>query len=85
MISIEQQIEEVLEQLQPYFLMHGGTIAFDHFDNGIAYVKLSGACDGCSASGYTLKLLVEAELKREVPQVTQVLEVPADTEVLSTP
>ncbi len=85
MISIEQQIEEVLEQLQPYFLMHGGSIAFDHFDKGTAYVKLSGACDGCAASGHTLKLLVEAELKREVPQVTQVAEVTDDGEVFAKP
>ena len=72
--SIVEQIQEVLEQLQPYFMMHGGRIAFERFDaeTGTVYVALSGSCEGCPSSGYTLTLLVEAELKKEVPQVTHV-------------
>jgi len=75
--QIIEQIEEVLEQLEPYFLMHGGNITFDRFDDetGTVYVKLSGACNGCASSSYTLKLLVESELKKEVPQVKEVQEV----------
>ena len=73
--QITEQIEEVLEQLMPYFLMHGGNITLDRFDNGIVYVKLSGACGGCPSSSYTLKLLVEAELKKELPQVNEVVAV----------
>lgn len=75
--QITEQIEEVLEQLMPYFLMHGGNITLDRFENGTVYVKLSGACGGCPSSSYTLKLLVEAELKKEIPQVEEVVEVEA--------
>lgn len=73
--AIVSQIEEVLEQLQPYFLMHGGHITFERFDptDGVVYVQLTGSCDGCPSSGYTLSLLVEAELKKEVPQVMRVV------------
>ena len=73
--TIVEQIKEVLEQLQPYFLMHGGHITFERFDSadGAVYVKLTGSCDGCPSSGYTLSLLVEAELKKEVPQVMRVI------------
>lgn len=73
--AIASQIQEVLEQLQPYFLMHGGHITFLRFDpaDGTLYVKLAGTCDGCPSSGYTLSLLVEAELKKEVPQVLRVV------------
>jgi len=72
---IVAQIEEVLEQLQPYFMLHGGRITFERFDeaDGTVYVALSGSCDGCPSSGYTLTLLVEAELKKEVPQVMHVV------------
>jgi len=72
---IVSQIQEVLEQLQPYFLMHGGHITFERFEEstGTVYVALSGSCDGCPSSGYTLSLLVEAELKKEVPQVMRVV------------
>lgn len=73
--AVSEQIQEVLEQLQPYFLMHGGRITFERFDpaDGAVYVKLTGSCDGCPSSGYTLSLLVEAELKKEVPQVLRVV------------
>ncbi len=73
--AISIQIQEVLEELQPYFLMHGGRITFDRFDptDGAVYVRLTGSCDGCPSSGYTLSLLVEAELKKEVPQVMRVV------------
>ena len=73
--AIVAQIEEVLEQLQPYFMMHGGHSKFESFDaaSGTVHVALSGSCEGCPSSGYTLTLLVEAELKKEVPQVMKVV------------
>jgi Fe-S cluster biogenesis protein NfuA len=73
--AIVSQIQEVLEQLQPYFLMHGGRITFECYEEstGTVHVALSGSCDGCPSSGYTLTLLVEAELKKEVPQVMRVV------------
>lgn len=73
--AIQTQIEEVLEYLEPYFLMHGGRITFVRYDAGKVFVKLAGTCDGCPSSDYTLKLLVEGELKKEVPQVTEVIAV----------
>jgi Fe-S cluster biogenesis protein NfuA len=69
------QICDVLEELRPQFLMHGGNIKFVSFVDGIVNVKLSGACDGCPSSMYTLKLLIENTLKKEVPQVISVEEV----------
>ncbi len=72
--KIVDQIQEALEELRPYFFMHGGNISFVKFEDGKVYVKLSGACSGCHSSSYTLKLLVEDTLKREVPQVQEVIE-----------
>lgn len=72
---ITAQIKEVLDELRPQFLMHGGNIKLVNFEKGVVRVKLSGACDGCPSSNYTLKLLVENTLKKEVPQVILVEEV----------
>lgn len=77
--QIVQQITEVLEYLEPYFLMHGGKITFERYDSGKVYVRLAGTCDGCPSSDYTLKLLIEQELKKEVPQVTEVVDVSSET------
>ena len=73
--KIVEQIQEALEELRPYFFMHGGNISFVKFEDGKVHVKLEGACSGCPSSSYTLKLLVEDTLKREVPQVQEVIEV----------
>lgn len=72
---IMAQIRDVIEEIRPQFLMHGGNIKLVGFDRGVVKVKLSGACDGCPSSNYTLKLLVESTLKKEVPQVVLVEEV----------
>lgn len=78
MLSQEQiieQIEEVLESVRPKFWLHGGNLEFVKFVEGVVYVRLSGSCNGCPSSMYSLTLLVESELKREVSQVTKVVEV----------
>ena len=73
--NIIEQIQEVLELVRPKFWLHGGNIELVKFVDGIVYVRLSGSCDGCPSSIYTLTLLVESELKREVCQVTKVIEI----------
>ena len=72
--AIIEQIAEVIEMLKPNFYMHGGDIEFVRFDAGTVYVNLQGNCVGCPASVYTLKLMVEQNLKREVPQVQEVVD-----------
>ncbi len=72
--QITSQIEEALEDLRPYFYMHGGNIEFVRFEKGTVYVKLEGNCMGCPSSSFTLKLMVEESLKKEVPQVTEVVQ-----------
>jgi Fe-S cluster biogenesis protein NfuA len=72
---ISAQIKEVLDELRPQFLMHGGNIKLVNYEKGVVRVQLFGACNGCPSSNYTLKLLVENTLKKEVPQVILVEEV----------
>ena len=79
--SIVEQIEEVLEELRPYFFMHGGNISFVSFKEGKVYVKLQGTCSSCPASTYTLKLLIEDALRKEIPQVHEVIDVEEEAEL----
>ena len=39
---------------------------------GICYVKLSGACAGCSLINYTLKDGIELAITSEIPEVIEV-------------
>lgn len=73
-----QQILAVLDQvINPSIAGHGGRadlVAFDA-DEGVAYLRLSGGCQGCAMSRMTLTQGIEVALKDEVPQVSRVVDV----------
>ena len=57
---------------RPYLIADGGDIDFIKYEDGLVYVKLLGACLGCSSSGDTITNSVEALLLEEVPGVIAV-------------
>jgi Fe/S biogenesis protein NfuA len=65
------------EQINPSIAQHGGRadlIAMDE-EQGIAYIKLSGGCQGCSMSRMTLSQGIETSLRESIPEITKVLDV----------
>lgn len=68
-------IERVLDEIRPNIQMDGGDIELVKFEDGIVYVKLLGACIGCPASMYTLKMGIEERLKEHMSDVTEVVAV----------
>ncbi|HIX81246.1 hypothetical protein B5E92_13130 [Erysipelatoclostridium sp. An15] len=67
-----EQIEKVVNKLRPYLNRDGGDIELIDFKDGIVYVKMLGACAGCSLLDETLKDGVEQILMEEVPGVLEV-------------
>ena len=67
-----EQIEKVVNKLRPYLNRDGGDIELIDFKDGIVYVKMLGACAGCSLLDETLKDGVEQILLEEVPGVLEV-------------
>ena len=51
----------------------GGNVELVGVDNGVVKVKLTGACGGCPMSQMTLKMGIERILKKEVPDVKEVV------------
>lgn len=64
--------QRVLTEVRPQLQSHGGDVALDHVADGVAHVRLEGACNGCSMSAVTLRTLVEEALVGEVPAITSV-------------
>jgi Fe/S biogenesis protein NfuA len=65
------------EQVNPAIASHGGRadlVALDE-DKKIAYIKLSGGCQGCAMSRLTLSQGIETMLKESIPELTEVLDV----------
>ncbi|MDP3969810.1 MAG: NifU family protein, partial [Nocardioides sp.] len=56
----------------PQLQSHGGDVSLDRIEDGTAYVRLSGACNGCSMSAVTMRNGVEQALKERVPGIVGV-------------
>ena len=68
----EAEIKKVIHKLRPYLQRDGGDIEYVDFKDGIVYVRMLGACAGCTMIDDTLKDGVEQILMEEVPGVLEV-------------
>ena len=72
------RVVAVLEQaVNPSIASHGGRadlVALNEED-GTAYLRLSGGCQGCAMSQMTLRQGIETTLLEEVPELTRVVDV----------
>lgn len=69
----EQRIREALADLRPFLEADGGDITLEEVTNdGIARVRLHGACSSCSMSHMTMKAGVEEAIKRVAPAIKRV-------------
>ena len=77
-LATEARIREVLTELRPYLEADGGDITLDELTaDGVARVRLHGACSSCSMVSMTMKAGVEETVKRAAPKVTSVVAVNA--------
>ena len=75
--EVVKKIQAVLAEAEPYVVGHGGSISFVDFEEatGRVLVSLQGTCEHCAMSTITLKFGLEEALKKELPQVTEVVPV----------
>lgn len=69
---------QVLDSVRPQLQSHGGDVSLVRVEDGTAFVRLEGACNGCSMSSVTLRNLVEDALVQGVPAITAVEVVAAE-------
>jgi Fe-S cluster biogenesis protein NfuA/nitrite reductase/ring-hydroxylating ferredoxin subunit len=69
---------QVLDSVRPQLHSHGGDVSLVRIEEGTAFVRLEGACNGCSMSSVTLRNLVEEALVQGVPAINAVEVVAAE-------
>jgi nitrite reductase/ring-hydroxylating ferredoxin subunit/Fe-S cluster biogenesis protein NfuA len=74
----QTRARQVLDGVRPGLQSHGGDVELDGIRDGVAYVRLSGACNGCSMAAVTMREGVEAALVAGVPGLTGVEVLPND-------
>ncbi len=69
---LKEDVEKVLGKIRTGLMRDGGDIELVDIKDSVVYVKLKGACGTCPMSTLTLKNWVEANLKREIPEISTV-------------
>ncbi|MGD0783796.1 MAG: NifU family protein [Candidatus Aminicenantales bacterium] len=73
---MKEKIEAALNKIRPQLRLDGGDVQLvEAGADGVVKVKLTGACGGCPMSQMTLKMGIERILKKEVPEVKEVIAV----------
>ena len=74
---MEEKIKKVLEKIRPSLQADGGDVRFVGFnkESGVLKVELMGMCVGCPMAQVTLKQGIEAEIKKEIPELKEVMSV----------
>ncbi len=72
---MKEKVEAALNKIRPALRADGGDVELVDVQDGVVKVKLTGACGGCPMSQMTLKMGIERLLKKEVPEIKEVLAV----------
>jgi len=71
----KETVQVVLNKIRPSLQADGGDVELVDVTDGTVKVKLTGACGGCPMSTLTLKMGIERILKKELPEVKEVVAV----------
>lgn len=79
--DLRAPVSSIIEKkVAPMLARDGGAIELLDIVEGRVFVQLQGACVGCSASGSTLKFIVEKELKSAIHPELEIISVPQGME-----
>lgn len=70
---MEEKIIEVLNKIRPYLQNDGGDVEFKRYENGVVYIKMTGACSNCPMASLTIEDGIENALINEIPEVIKVV------------
>ena len=72
--DLEKRVNEAIDMVRPYLVADGGDIQFVELtDDMIVKVQLLGACGSCPYSVQTLKNGVEQAVKKQIPEIKEVV------------
>lgn len=73
--DLKQPVEVSINRVRPMLLRDGGDINVIDIKENVIYVRLLGACKGCSSSSLTLKYGVQKALREDIHPDIVVVEV----------
>ena len=73
--DLQSQVLTVLDRVRPMLQADGGDVEFVKIEDGLVHVRLQGACGTCPMAQMTLKMGIEREIQKEVPEIKGVISV----------
>ena len=74
--TLMEKVEDVLETIRPSLMVDGVNVELVDIDDGVVKLRLVGSCSSCSSSTMTLKMGIEKALKKAIPLVRCIEQVP---------
>jgi Fe-S cluster biogenesis protein NfuA len=72
--EILQKVEKSLDSIRPYLQDDGGDVEVVSLTEDMKLtVEFVGACSSCNMSNMTFKAGIEEAIKRDVPEITEVI------------
>jgi Fe-S cluster biogenesis protein NfuA len=73
---MKEEVQKAIDLIRPSLQADGGDVELvDVSAEGIVKVKLTGACRGCPMSQMTLKMGIEKVIKKQIPDIKEVIAV----------
>ncbi len=73
-MTLKEKVENALKEVRPMLEADGGDVELINVtDDGKVTLRLTGACGSCPMSQMTLKMGVERIIKKQVPEIKEVI------------
>jgi Fe-S cluster biogenesis protein NfuA len=71
---MKEKVQNAIDKIRPNLQADGGDVELvEVTEDGIVKVRLVGACHGCPMAQMTLKNGIERFLKKEIPEIREVI------------
>lgn len=71
-LALQTRVQNALSEIRPYILSDGGEIELVDIRNNIVSVRLTGACQSCPMSSFTMTMGIETAIKDHAPEIMAV-------------
>ena len=72
---MREKVEAALDKIRPALRADGGDVELVDVKDGVVTVRLTGACGSCPMSTMTLRLGVERVIRKDVPEIKELVAV----------
>ena len=74
--DVYTSVQRILEdKINPAIASHGGSVSLVDLKDNTMFLQFSGGCQGCAASTVTLRDGIEEMVKREIPQIEEIIDI----------